>query len=95
MHCLPAIIYMQRKLLQVSDYRPGAHPTTSIYNDSIVNFYNATGSLARFKNYFFLLLKTLSPTMYNTGVVAVKYKSRRIGSWVQSYDRELHRAPVR
>jgi hypothetical protein len=26
---------------------PGPNPTTSIYNASVVNFYNATGSLAR------------------------------------------------
>jgi hypothetical protein len=29
---------------------PGLNPTTSIYNASVVNFYNATGSLARFEN---------------------------------------------
>jgi hypothetical protein len=29
---------------------PGANPTTSIYNASIVNFYNAKGSPARFEN---------------------------------------------
>jgi hypothetical protein len=28
----------------------GANPTTSIYNASFVNFYNATGSLARFES---------------------------------------------
>jgi hypothetical protein len=32
---------------------PGANPTTSIYNASVVNFYNATGSLARFENKIF------------------------------------------
>jgi hypothetical protein len=30
--------------------KPGANPTIVIYNASIVNFYNATDSLARFKN---------------------------------------------
>jgi hypothetical protein len=42
----------------------GANPTIAIYNDSVVNFYNAMGSLARFeiKNIiFYLLLKTLYP----------------------------------
>jgi hypothetical protein len=29
---------------------PGHNPTTSIYNASVVNFYNTTGSLARFEN---------------------------------------------
>jgi hypothetical protein len=38
----------------------GPNPTTSIYNVSAVNFYNATGSLAQFENkYFILLSKTL------------------------------------
>jgi hypothetical protein len=38
---------------------PGSNPTTSIYNASVVNFYNATGSLARFenKNIFFFFEK--------------------------------------
>jgi hypothetical protein len=29
---------------------PGPNPTTSIYNASVVNFYNATGSLARYES---------------------------------------------
>jgi hypothetical protein len=31
-------------------YWPGANPTIASYNASVVNFYNATGSLARFEN---------------------------------------------
>jgi hypothetical protein len=40
---------------------PGANPTITSYNASVVNFYNATGSLARFENkkFYLLLLKTL------------------------------------
>jgi hypothetical protein len=30
--------------------RPGANPTIASYNASVLNFYNATGSLARFEN---------------------------------------------
>jgi hypothetical protein len=39
----------------------GANPTIARYNASVVNFYNATDSLARFENkkYYILLLKTL------------------------------------
>jgi hypothetical protein len=40
----------------------GANPTIASYNASVVNFYNATGSLARFENknsIFYVLLKTL------------------------------------
>jgi hypothetical protein len=29
---------------------PGANPTIASYNASVVNFYNAKGSLARFEN---------------------------------------------
>jgi hypothetical protein len=29
-------------------WKPGANPTIASYNASVVNFYNATGSLARF-----------------------------------------------
>jgi hypothetical protein len=29
---------------------PGPNPTTSIYNASVVNFYNFKGSIARFEN---------------------------------------------
>jgi hypothetical protein len=29
---------------------PGANPTIASYNGSVVNFYNATASLARFEN---------------------------------------------
>jgi hypothetical protein len=29
---------------------PGANPTIASYNANVVNFYNVTGSLARFEN---------------------------------------------
>jgi hypothetical protein len=40
----------------------GANPTIVIYNASVVNFYNATGSLARFKkkNILFYYVKRSS-----------------------------------
>jgi hypothetical protein len=31
-------------------FTPGANPTIVSYNASVVNFYNATGSLAHFEN---------------------------------------------
>jgi hypothetical protein len=45
-----------------------------IYNASVVNFYNATGSLARFeKKIFYSPLKN-TRAYYNAGVVAVNKK---------------------
>jgi hypothetical protein len=41
--------------------KQGPNPSTSSYTTSVVNFYNATGSLARFenKNILFYFEKTL------------------------------------
>jgi hypothetical protein len=49
-----------------------ANPTIASYNASVVNFYNATGSLARFENkkYIFSTLKK-ALAYYNAGIVAV------------------------
>jgi hypothetical protein len=44
--------------------KPGANPTIASYNASVVNVYNATGSLACFENKNILVYaeKTLKPT---------------------------------
>jgi hypothetical protein len=49
----------------------GPNPTTLIYNASVVNFYNATGSLARFENKNILFSFKNALAYYNAGVVAV------------------------
>jgi hypothetical protein len=51
----------------------GANPTTSIYNASVVNIYNATGSLVRFEDKNYSTLKN-TIAYYNAGVVAVNSK---------------------
>jgi hypothetical protein len=57
---------------------PGANPTITSYSASVVNFYNATDSLARFENkiIFFYFEKRSSLLQ------RCKFKSRRIGSRV-------------
>jgi hypothetical protein len=53
---------------------PGANPTIVIYNTSFVNFYNATGSLARFENKNILFYFEKCSSYYNDSVVAVNEK---------------------
>jgi hypothetical protein len=48
----------------------GANPTIASYNDSVVNFYNATGRLAHFEKKINSTLKN-ALAYYNAGVVAV------------------------
>jgi hypothetical protein len=58
----------------------GANPTVVIYNASVVNFFNATGSLARFeiKNTLFYFEKCSS--LLQRWRCSCKSKNRRIGS---------------
>jgi hypothetical protein len=51
----------RRYMRQKGQFWPGPNPTIASYNASVVNFYYATGSLARFENkkYFILFWKTL------------------------------------
>jgi hypothetical protein len=51
---------------------PRANPTIASYNASIVNFYNATGSLACFEDKKYFILQRLR--------CSCKFKNRRIGS---------------
>jgi hypothetical protein len=50
---------------------PGANPTIASYITSVVNFYNATDSLACFENK--IILKN-AQVYYNAGVVAANSK---------------------
>jgi hypothetical protein len=68
-------------LVEVVGLGPGANPTTLIYNASIVKFYSATGSLARFenkKNILFCFEKRSS--LQQRWRCGCQFKSRRIGS---------------
>jgi hypothetical protein len=50
---------------------PGANPTIASYNASVVNFYNATSSLAHLENKILYLSLKNAVASYNAGVVAV------------------------
>jgi hypothetical protein len=54
----------------------GANPTIASYNVSVVNIYNAIGSLVRLKNIFFYLKNAQFSLLhrYNAGVVVVNLK---------------------
>jgi hypothetical protein len=59
---------------------PGANPTIVIYNASVVNFYNATGSLARFENKNILFYFVKRSSLLQRWRCSSKLKNRRIGS---------------
>jgi hypothetical protein len=59
----------------------GANPMIASYNASIVNFYNATGSLSRFKNKNILFYFEKCSSLLQRWRCSFKCKNRRIGSW--------------
>jgi hypothetical protein len=59
---------------------------TSIYNASDVNFYNATGSPARFENKNILFYFEKRSSLLQRWRCSCKFRGRRIGSWGQCYD---------
>jgi hypothetical protein len=56
------------------------------YNTRVVNFYNATGSLAHFENKYIFLPYEKRSSLLQRCRCSCKFKNRRIGSWIQSYD---------
>jgi hypothetical protein len=62
---------------------PGASPTIACYNDNVVNFYNATGSLACFEN------KNIS--FYFEKRCSLLQRWRWIGSRIRWHDPQLRR----
>jgi hypothetical protein len=64
----------------------GANPTIMSYNASVVNFNNATGSIAHFenKNIFFPFEKRSS--LLQRWRCSCKFKNRRIASRVYNYN---------
>jgi hypothetical protein len=63
------------ELTVLTDIAFGPNPTIASYNASVVNYYNATGSLVCFENEqkIRLLLKN-ALAYYNAGIVAVNSK---------------------
>jgi hypothetical protein len=59
---------------------PGVNPTIASYNASVVNFYNATGSLARFENKNILFYFVKHCRLLQRWRCSCKLKNRRIGS---------------
>jgi hypothetical protein len=59
----------------------GPNPTTSVYNASVVNLYNATGSLARFENKNILFYFEKCSSLLQRWRCSCKFKNRKIGSW--------------
>jgi hypothetical protein len=57
---------------------PGANPTIASYNASVVNFYNAMGSLVRFENKNIIFYFKNALAYYNAGAVAVSSKVVRL-----------------
>jgi hypothetical protein len=63
---------------------PDANPATSIYNARVVNFYNATGSPARFENKNILFYFDKRSSLLQRWRCSCEFKSRRIGSWFEN-----------
>jgi hypothetical protein len=64
----------KKLVLNFSPTHTGANPTIASYNGSVVNYYNATGSLARFAKKYYLFTFKNALAYYNAGVVAVNSK---------------------
>jgi hypothetical protein len=61
-------------------WQPGVNPTIASYNASAVNFYNATGSIARFENKNILFYFENRCRLLQRWSCRCKLKNRRIGS---------------
>jgi hypothetical protein len=92
--CTPVVELVrtpETNVTHVYMYISGSNPTTLSYNASVVNFYNATGSLARFGNKNILFYFEKRCRLLQRWRCSCKLKNRRIGSRSQSYDLELQR----
>jgi hypothetical protein len=62
--------------------KPGANPTIASYKATVVNFYNAAGSLARFENKNISFYFEKRSSLLHRWRCSCKLKSRRIGSCI-------------
>jgi hypothetical protein len=76
----PTFFVQKRNLSSfINSFIAGANPTIAIYNASVVNFYNATGSLARFENKNILFSFEKHSSLLQRWRCSCKLKNRRIG----------------
>jgi hypothetical protein len=71
---------LARYVCSSSQSKPGTNPTIASYNASVVNFYNAAGSLTRFENKNILFYFEKRCSLLQRWRCICKFKSRRIGS---------------
>jgi hypothetical protein len=78
--CLSIVLEWNFVQLSKAGFLAGVNPTIANYNASVVNFYNATGSLARFENKNILFHFEKRCRLLQRWRCSCKLKNRRIGS---------------
>jgi hypothetical protein len=76
------MIYILHRAGVAPNLRPGANPSITRYNASVVNIYKATNSIERFSIKIIIPYCKNAPAYYiQRWRYCCKFRSRRIGSW--------------